>query len=808
LFHDLWQDVRFGLRMLGKQPSFAIVAVITLGLAIGSNTAIFSAVHAALLESLPFPEPGQLVFANGVDPRADRRGQQTWISYNDFEDWREQSQLFSAMSACVSQSVNLTGREEPRRVVGAFVSANFFHMLGRGPSVGRDFRQGEDRPGSENVVIVSYAAWKDVFGADPDLAGKTLTLNNNMFAVVGILPENFRSWWQADVWIPYHHWPNYAPNRAGLTVGPIGRLKSGVTLAQAQAEADTIAARLAQQYPDTNHNRRFAIRSLHEVTIEDVRPILLALMGAVLFVLLIACANVGSLLLARAAAREKEMATRVALGAGRVRLVRQVLTETLLLWLAGGALALVLGRWSIDAILSIAPGDLPNGAVPTLNATVLVFTFGLSLLTGLLFGLIPALRSARPDLNESLKESGRSASAGSGRSRLRAALVVTQMALTLMLLIGSGLLLRSFLSASGVDPGFDPHNLLTLQYRIPRNRYPDGAQQMEFHRRVVERVSQIPGVISAGTVRAMPFAGNRSSAVFTLPDRPEPPAGEVWRVQTNFADPNYLRTMRIPLRRGRGITEQDGPDSPPVALINESMARRYWPENDPIGRGMRIELRPKEFVTATIVGIVGDVKHGRMEEPQAVQVYVPMAQQPFIFTELAVRTKGDPLALAPAVRSAIWSVDKDQPVWGLRSMESQIERALGPKRFLATLVGVYALLALLLAAIGIYSVMATSVAQRTHEIGIRMALGAERTDILAMVVWQGMLLTALGTGIGVTAALGLTRFIETLLFGVRPTDAVTFACVIALLAGVALLACLLPARRATRVDPLVALRYE
>ncbi len=804
VFHDVWQDVRFGVRMLLKQPGFTMVAVLTLALAIGSNAAIFSAINAVLLESLPFPDAGQLTVAYGKN----KSGQITLVSYEDFLDWRKQNTQFSEISAWITQSVNLTGREEPTRVVGAFVAANFFRMVGVQPSVGRGFRDGEDLPGAERVCVVSYDAWKNVFGADPGFLGKTLTLNNNIFTVVGILPEGFYYQSDADVFLPYNYYPNFLPNRKDTTVLIVARMKPGVPLAQAQNEADIIVSRLAKQYPDTNAERLLEIISLRENTVAYVQPMLIALMGAVVFVLLIACANVANLLLSRAVARQKEIATRVALGAGRVRLIRQMLTETVLLWLAGGALALFLAFWLIQGILAMAPGNLPNGVSPRLNAPVLAFTFALSLLTGILFGLLPALRFSRPDLQESLKESSRGSTAGGARSRLRSALVVAQMALALVLLIGSGLLLRSFLSAAGIRPGFDPGNLLTLEYRLPRNKYPDGAQQTEFHRKVVERVEQIPGVKSAATIRAVPFGGNRSRANFTLPDRPEPPAGETWRAQTHFPDPNYIPTMRIPLLQGRNFTWQDGPNSIPVAMINQNMARKYWPEADPIGRAVRVQLAPQPSVTATIVGVVGDTKHSSLEDLQRYEIYLPQAQQPFIFTSLIVKTAGEPARLASPVRSAVWSVDRDQPVWKVRTMESMMDRSLGPKRFLATLVGGYAFLALLLAAIGIYGVMAYSVSQRVHEIGIRMALGAEQFSILSMVVRQGMWLAAIGVALGIAAAFGVTRFLATLLFGVEPTDPLTFAGVALILAVVALLACLLPARRATRVDPLVALRYE
>ncbi len=799
----LIQDLRYGVRMLMKNPGFTLIAIITLALGIGANTALFSIVNAALLRPLPYHQAEQLVMVYTRTAGADARDPVAWP---ELLDWRAQSQSFAYLSAFTTQSVNLTGRTEPSRVVGGFVSADFFSMLGVEPALGRGFLANEDAAGAEKVGVVSYALWRDRFGADPALLGQTLTLNNQLFTVVGVTPTGFRApYSDVDVWLPIQYYPNFSTERKSANFEVLGRMRTGVALRQAQAEMDTIAARLATQYPETNKDRGVNLIGLQSLLVERLRPSLLALFGAAGFVLLIACANLANLQLSRAIGRARELALRAALGAGRGRLVRQLLTESLLLSLMGGALGLLLGVWGMDALAASSAVNLSPLVEVKLDRYVFGFTCGAALLTGVLFGLFPALRFSRPDLNEALKAGGRSASASLGRSRLRGALVVAQVALALVLLVGAGLMVRSFMNLAGVDPGFEGNNVLTLEYRVPRNKYPEPQQQWRFHEQAVAAVQALPGVESAAAVGAIPHGGNVAVTSFTLPDRAAPPAGQEPRAQSNRADTNYFRTMKIPLVQGRVFSPQDKSDAPLVIVINQTMARNNWPNANPLGQQVHL----LDFdMTASVIGVVGDVRHDSLDEPSQSQVYLPYAQHPHIFASMVVRTAGDPQSFANAVRGAIWSVDKDQPVWKVRTLDSLLQRSLGYQRFLLQLLGAFAALALLLAAVGIYGVLAYAVSQQTREFGVRMALGAQASDIFRLILGQGMKLTLGGMGIGLLGAFGLTRLLKTLLFDVSVTDPLTFLMIILLLMIVALFACWIPARRATKVDPMIALRCE
>ncbi|MCG3161859.1 MAG: hypothetical protein JMDDDDMK_03074 [Acidobacteria bacterium] len=799
---SLRQDLRYGARMLMKKPGFTLIAVLTLALGIGANTAIFSVVNAALLRPLPYDHPDQLVVVYTRTSRDSRDG----VSWPDLRDWQTQSKSFAHLSAFAAQSVNLTGRAEPGRVVGGFVSADFFKMLGVEPLLGRAFLPGEDQAGAERVAVVGYAVWRDRFGADPNLLGQTLTLNNQLFTVVGVTPEGFRApFSDVEVWMPIQYHPNFSLERKDTDAAVIGRLKLGMSLRQAQAEMETIAARLAQQYPETNKDRGVNIVGLQALLVERLKPSLLTLLGVVACVLLIACANVANLTLNRVTGRRQELALRSALGAGRMRIVRQLLTESLLLSLVGGALGLLIGVWGMDALASNSAANLPPLVEVKLDRMVFGFTLGASILTSLIFGLLPALRFSRPDVNDALKDGGRTAGAGRGGNRLRGSLVVVQIALALALMVGAGLMVRSFMNLRGVDVGFDAHNVLTLEYRVPRNKYPEPQQQWRFHEQVVARVEALPGVESAAAVMAIPHGGNVGDSGFTLPDRAAPPAGQEPQAQTNRVDSHYFRTMKIPTLEGRVFTEQDKADAPPVIVINQTMARRYWPNDDPIGKQVHL-LSPD--VTASVIGVVGDVKHFSLDEPELTQIYLAYAQQPHIFASLVVRTNGDAANFSNAVRGAIWSVDRDQPVWKVRTLEWLLQRSLGGQRFLAQLLGAFSALALLLAAVGIYGVMSYAVTQRTHEIGIRAALGATAADILRLVLKQGLTLALIGLAAGLLAAFGLTRLMKSMLFSVSVNDPLTFAVIAGALALVALVACYVPARRAAKVDPMVALRSE
>ncbi|MBI1760543.1 MAG: ABC transporter permease [Acidobacteria bacterium] len=804
--NTFWQDLRYGARMLMKQPGFTLIAVVTLALGIGANTAIFSVVNAALLRPLPYVHAEQLVAVfvrTNSDPRE-------YVAWPDLLDWRAQNRSFAQLAAFVPQSVNLTGRTgsqiEPGRVIGGFVSADFFPMLQVTAAQGRAFLPGEDVTGAERVAVVSYETWRDRFGADPQLLGQTLTLNNQPFTVVGVLPAGFRApYSEIEVWLPIQHYPNFSLDRKVTSAGVFGRLKPGVSMRQAQTEMDTIAARLAQQYPETNKERGVNLVGLQTLLAEQLKPALLVLFGAVGCVLLIACANIANLLLSRAVGRARELALRAALGASRARLLRQLLTESLLLALVSGVIGLLIGVWGMEALATSSAVNLPGLFEIKLDRAVFGFTLGAALLTGLVFGLLPAWRVSRPDLNEALKEGGRTAGAQPSRNRLRGLLVVAQVALSLVLLVGAGLMVRSFANLLGVDPGFDAHNVLTLEYRVPRNKYPEPQQQWRFHEQVVARVQALPGVESAAAVGAIPHGGNSGTSGFTLPERATPPAGQEPRAQTNRADPHYFRTLKIPVLQGRVFTAQDQAQTPPVIIINQTMARQYWPAGEALGRQVHL-LSPD--VTATVIGVVGDIRHLSLDEPAQPQIYLNYAQQPHIFASLVVRTRGDANSFANAVRAAIWSVDSEQPVWKVRTLEFLLQRSLGGQRFLLQLIGALAGLALLLAAVGIYGVIAYAVSQRTHEIGIRMALGAQRRDVLRLVLGQGLKLVLLGVALGMAAAFALTRLMNTLLFGVGATDPLTFGVVALLLLLVALAACWFPARRALGVEPLMALRGD
>jgi putative ABC transport system permease protein len=806
----LWTDVRYGARLLLKAPVFTFVAVLTLALGIGANTAIFSVVNAVVLQPLPLPDSDRLVSPMGLN----REGERQYLSFPDFQDLRSDAALLSGYSAFVGQSVNLTGREEPRRLRGGFVSDDFFKVAGVEPAIGRGFVPGkDDLEGAEQVCVVQHETWQGVFGGNPKLLGSSVILNNEPFTVVGILPPGFRfPYDEIEVWMPYHTWPalrtaaakgDLTDRRAGLAAG-IARMKRGVTVEQAETEFKGIMARLSKQYPEGGE-RSATITPMKRDIIGGVKQPVLVLMGAVAFVLLIACANVANLMLARTAARGRELATRAALGAGRRRLVSQMLAETGLLWLAGCAGGLVLGGWGLQLLLSAAPDNLPGGIEPRLDVTVFAFALGLTALTGLLFGLVPALRFSSPNVTAALKEGGRTGHEGAARTRLHAALVVAQMTLTLVLLVGSGLMLRSFQHLLRVDVGFKPESLLTMEYRLPANKYPEGARQWETHRRIIEEVRRVPGVRSASLVRALPFSGNGGTLSFEILGRP--PGEKPLRAGTNAVDPEYFGTMGIPLLRGRNFGEQDQAGTPPVVLINRTMADRFWPGQDPVGRKIRIPDN-RALIEAEIIGVVGDTKQYAQDDADSSYIYGAQAQNPHIFNTIAARTEGDPMEMSNAIRAAVWSVDPEQPVWKIRTQESLLTRAIGLPRFLVQLMGGYAMLALLLAAVGIYGVMSYSVTQRTHELGVRLALGAPPADVLRMVLRRGLRLTCMGLAIGLGGALALGRVVQALLFNTSPSDPVTLAAVTALLLLVALGASYLPARRATRVDPLIALRYE
>jgi len=803
---QLWMDVRHAARLFGRQPVLASIVVMTLALGIGGNAAIFSVANALLLQPLPLPESERLVFVTGHD----KDGQETYISYPDFQELRRDATLVEGFTSFVPQSVNLTGRPEPERVRGGFVSEEFFDLVRVPPVQGRSFRRGDDALGAPGVCVLNHETWQRVFGGDAGIVGREIVLNNAPFTVVGVMPAGFRfPFDEVEVWIPFHHWPVFAANyqsRSNGLVSPLARLKPGVTLQQFRAELETLGARLAHAYPEAGEGRGFQATSLRETLVADARVATLILLGAVTLVLLIACANVANLLLSHTASRLRELATRMALGAGRSRLVRQLVSENLMLWLAGGVAGMVLAHWGLAALLATAPVELPAGIRPTISPAVLAYTLGLTALSGLGFGLLPALRFSRPNVFEAMKDGARGAGEVPGRTRLHSVLVVSQLALTLLLLAGAGLMLRSLENLTRVPLGYRADSLLTLEYRLPANKYPEGAQQWQFHKTVVERVRRLPGVQAASVVRALPFGGNRSSVKFEAPDQPAFSQPNAPTALLNTADEFYFATMGIPLLRGRVFDEHDSAETPPVIVVNHALAERVWPGNDPVGRTLRLMGEPPRV--ATVVGVVGDVKHDSLEDAAQLQIYAAQPQNPHIFNTLVVRTAGDPMSQAGNVRAAVWSVDKDQPVWKVRTLESLVERSLGLRRFLLRLLGFYAVLALALAALGLYGVTSYGVTSRTHEIGVRVAVGARRGEVLALVLRRGLGLAALGVVVGLVAALALGRVMSGLVFGIGANDPVTLAAVSAVLLGIALLASYLPARRATLIDPVRALRCD
>jgi len=803
---QLWMDVRHAARVFGRQPVLASIVVMTLALGIGGNAAIFSVANALLLQPLPLPGPERLVVLSGHD----RDGQETYISFPDFQDLEHDATLVEGFTAFVPQSVNLTGRPEPERVRGGFVSEEFFDVVGVPPSQGRGFRPGDDALGAPGVCVLTHESWQRVFAGDAGVVGREIVLNNAPFTVVGVMPAGFRfPFDEVEVWIPLHHWPVFAGNyqsRSHGLVGPLARLKPGVSLAQLRAELDTLGARLARSYPEAGEGRGFLMTPLREAVVADVRTATLILLGAVTLVLLIACANVANLLLSHTASRLRELATRVALGAGRGRIVRQLVSENLMLWLVGGLAGIVLAHWGLAALLATAPVELPAGIHPSISPAVLAYALALTAFSGLGFGLLPALRFSRPNVFEAMKDGARGAGEGPGRTRLRSVLVVSQLALTLLLLAGAGLMLRSLENLTRVPLGYRADSLLTMEYRLPANKYPDGAQQWQFHKAVAERVRSLPGVRAASVVRALPFSGNRASVGFEAPEQPAPPQPGAQSALLNTADEFYFATMGIPLLRGRVFDERDGAEAPAVILVNRSLAERIWPASDPVGRTLRLKLEPPRLVR--VVGVVGDVKHDSLEDAQQPQIYAAQPQNPHIFNTLVVRTEGDPMSQAGNVRAAVWSVDKDQPVWKIRTLESLVERSLGLRRFLLQLLGFYALLGLALAALGLYGVTSYSVTSRTHEIGVRVAVGARRSEVMALVLRRGLGLAALGVVVGLVAALALGRVMSGLVFGIGASDPATLAAVSATLLGIAGLASYVPARRATRIDPVRALRCD
>ncbi len=802
---SLIQDLRFAIRTLTRRPAFTLVAVLTLMLGIGANTAIFSVVSAVLLRPLPYPAADRLM----VLERHQGAQRGLLVAIPDVDEWRARNHGFEDIGVQRVQSVNLTGTESPDRLIGAFITANTFRILGARARIGRLFTDEETREGTAaRVAVISSATWKARFGADSAILGRTVTLDGRPHTVIGVTAEDYKEpFGDIDAWLPITSAPSSTWfTRANPAVWAFGRLRPGVTLAAAQADLDRIDHDIATQYPETNAQFAPEIRELREVTVGPVRASLLILLGFVGVVLLIACANVANLQLARAVSRSREMSLRAALGAGRRRLIRQLLTESLALSVMGGVLGVVVARWAIHALVATIPGGiLPAFGEVGLDPIVLAFSGGITILAGLIFGAAPALRGARADLQETLQL--RSGEAATSRGfDIRNFFIALELALCIVLLVAAGLLTRSLSAITRTDPGFDASHMLTAEFRLPRSRYTNDTLINDFMTRSLAQIRAVPGVRSAAFIQAIPLSGNWGSTTYVPDNKPGLSNAEAIATQQNVVSDGAFRTLGITLTQGREFDATDVLSSMPVAIVNETLARRTWPGESAIGHRLKI-IGPPD-VWATVVGVVRDIKQRTITEPATPQVYGAMAQNPNIFNSIAVRTDGDPMALSKAVRSALWSVDPEQPVWKMRTLESLVARDVASPRFTMLLTASFALLALLLAMIGVYGVMSYAVAQRTREMGIRMALGAKHGDVVRLMLVRGLKVIAFASVAGALAALGAGRLIRGQLYEVGAADPLTLVAVPLVLAGVALLACYIPARRASRIDPALALRSE
>jgi putative ABC transport system permease protein len=804
---SLGRDLQFAIRVLWRSPGFSGVALLALVLGIGANTAIFSVVNAVLIRPLPFRDPARLVMVWETSPRT---GKNNVANPQNFADWQKRNRSFEKMAAYVpfQQTVSLTGEGTPEEVAANFATRDFFSILGVQPIRGRDFLPEEDVAGDKNnVALISEGLWRGRYGADPGIVGKKLIVRGTPTMVVGVLPASFRlPDVKADIW-ELIHVDSQAPRR-GRFLSPIARLKPDVTIAQAQADMSMITAQLAGENPAFDTKWGAAVVPMREQFTGELRTPLLVLLGAVGMVLLIACANVANLMLMRSSVRQREMAIRTSLGASRARIVRQLLVESIMLGSVGGVLGLLVAMWAKDGLLAMLPESMSVAKVNsvTIDQNVLAFTVLASLGTGLLFGLLPALRASRPDLSDTLKEGGRAVSASLSRNRMRAALVAGEMAVALILLIGAGLLIKSFVRLENVSPGFQPDRILSMRIGLTGPRYAKPEQSSAGLLEIVRRIEQVPGVASAGSIQWPPLSGLGSATGAWPAGRPAPKPGDEPVTDVSIVTPGYFATMRIPLMEGRLFSERDREGSPQVAIVSQVLARQQFPNIDPIGHQLFVQWTRK--TTYQIVGVVGDVKHERLDKEANPMVYFPDAQEPNGGGTLVIRTGADPMKLAPTIEQVIHAYDKDQAIADIQPLDVFLSKSVARPRFQSVLLATFAGLALLLAAIGIFGVMSYSVAQRSHEIGIRVALGAQRNQVLRLVVGQGLLLALIGTAAGLAGALALTRYLRTLLFNVSPIDPWTFIAVPVALCAVALGASYFPARRAAGLDPIVALRYE
>ncbi|HEY6660618.1 MAG TPA: ABC transporter permease [Pyrinomonadaceae bacterium] len=799
------KDILYGIRSLVRNPAFTAIAIITLSLGIGANTAIFSVVNAVLLRPLPFADAERIVWLWDTLPQLPTAP----TSLPEFLDWKEQNRSFEHLAAFQSGNMFLDAGDGTEDVGVGLVTPEMFSLFHVNPIIGRTFTEEETLPGRFRVAVLSYSMWQNRFGSDPNIPGRTIQLNGRPYTIIGVMPAGFSYPERATLWRPLPIDPA-ALDRGPHYLNVVGRLKADVTLAQAQADMSALAARLSQQHPEKTSGHGVKIVGLADVVVGDIGRALYVLLGAVGFVLLIACANLANLMLARTGGREREIAVRTALGASRLRIIRQLLTESLMIAVAGGTAGLLLAIWAVSWLVSLSPDIIPRVNEISVDPRVAGFTLLVSVATGVLFGLVPALQVSKTDFTDALKESGRT-TAGVRKQRLRSALVVSEVALSLVLLVGAGLLIRSFAKLNQVDPGFNPERVLTLGVTLLPNKYPEEQQVATFYAQILERMATVPGVISVAATQDLPFSGSDTTDNFTIEGRPniakeaEPLTG--YRVVT----PRFFQSMGIPLLAGRDFSDTDTKQSPNVVVINEEFARRHFGSENPLGH--RLKLQGQERDPFLIVGVVGNSRNLGLDEQPTAVAYVPFLQDPLSKNyarsmTIVAQTKSDPAAIAGSLRAALISMDKSVPVYALKPMTEYLRDSLSRRRFNVLLLSAFSGLALVLAAVGIYGVISYSVMQRTHEMGIRMALGAQRSDVLKLVLRQAMIVVLAGVGIGLLASWALTRLLKSLLFNISVTDPLTFAMIAVVMILIALLACLIPATRATKVDPLVALRYE
>jgi len=813
------QDLKYALRVLLKNPLITAVALLTLALGIGANTAIFSVLNAVVLRPLPYADPDRLVVVWETIAGNDRRS----AAPGNFTDWRAQNKTFSDLAATFYGNFNLTADGPPERINGATVTSNLMSTLGVSARLGRTFQPEDDEHQDQRLAILSDALWQRRFGGARDIAGKTISIDESSYIVVGVMPPGFKYPVQSELWVlgrdrsavsmslisqfPKNDWSH---ERDAHFISAVGRLKPGITLSQAQSDIAGIAQRLEHDFPATNAGLGSSVIPLHTQIVGNVKTLLSILLGAVAFVLLIACTNVASLLLARASQRDRELAIRRAVGASRFRLVRQLLTESVVLSFLGGLAGLGLSVWAVSLFIKLSPGDIPRLEEASVDLRLLGFTLMVSMLTGIAFGLWPALHATGGSLNQSLKDAGSKASEGKRRRRSRNVLIVTELALAQVLLIGAGLLIVSYYRASRIDPGFNADHVLSAKIAPSAKKYPDPKSRVSFYSQVIEQLQTLPGVSSVGMVMNLPLSGASMNRGFKVEGRPEPKPDENVAMDYQVVNSDYFATLEIPIVRGRGLTEQDNETAPRVIVINEAMAHAFWPNEDPVGKRMAIGESSKDTSWRTIVGVVGSVRHAGLTEEPVPCAFIDYRQDLESWSRMAfvMKTSTEPSSLTSTVRSSLVAIDPQQPVYAIEPLEKLIEGSVAPRKFVMSLIGSLAFVALALALVGIYSVISFSVSERTREIGIRMALGAKRRDVLRMILSQGMRVSAVGIVMGLAIALGLTRLLRTLLFEVSATDPITFGLVAMTMSLIALMACYLPARRATRVDPLVALRDE